>query len=162
MTDILMSIKPQYVDMILSGCKTVEVRKGAVRVPALARIWLYATNPRQQVVASARVKAVAVETPDEIWHTFGDRAGIDRCKFDAYVGEAEVVSALCLAEVTELDTPLSPRDQAPTFRPPQSYAFLRDASLLAALEAKSGRLCPANETPARSRPKLGRNGLSAA
>ena len=147
MTDILMSIKPPYVDMLISGCKTVEIRKRAVRAPAGARIWIYATSPRRQVVASARLEAVAVEAPDEIWRSFGDRAGIDRREFDAYVGEAEVVAALCLTEITELDAPLCPRGEAPAFRPPQSYAFLRDTGLLAALEARSGKERPADNAP---------------
>ena len=147
MTDILMSIKPPYVDMLVSGCKTVEIRKRAVRAPAGARIWIYATSPRQQVVAFARLEEVALEAPDQIWHVFGDRAGIDRSEFDAYVGEAQVVAALCLTEVTELDAPLCPRGEKPAFRPPQSYAFLRDARLLAELEARSAKECPANEPP---------------
>ena len=65
MTDILMSVKPPYVDMLISGCKTVELRKRAVRAPAGARIRIYATSPRRQVVASARLQAVASEAPDE-------------------------------------------------------------------------------------------------
>ena len=147
MTDILMSIKPPYVDMIVSGCKTVEIRKRAVRAPVGAQIWIYATSPRRQVVASARLEAVAVEAPDEIWRSFGDRAGIDRREFDAYVGEAEVVAALTLTEITELDAPLCPRGEAPAFRPPQSYAFLHDAALLAALEARCHTERPPDETP---------------
>ncbi len=147
MTDILMSIKPPYVDMIVSGCKTVEIRKRAVRAPAGARIWLYATSPRQQVVASARLESVALDTADEIWSAFGERAGIDRREFDAYVGEAEVVTALCLTEVTELDAPVCPQGEAPAFRPPQSYAFLHDPELLAVLEARCSTENSADETP---------------
>ncbi len=137
MTDILMSIKPPYVDMIVSGCKTVEIRKRAVRAPVGAQIWIYATSPRQKVVASARLEAVVLNAPDKIWRAFGHRAGIRRRDFDAYVGEAEVVAALCLTEIRALDAPLCPRGETPTFHPPQSYAFLRDAGLLAALEARS-------------------------
>ena len=147
MTDILMSIKPPYVDMLVSGCKTVEIRKRAVRAPAGARIWIYATNPRRQVVASARLEAVAVEAPDEIWRSFGDRAGIDRREFDAYVGGARLVSALTLTEIIELDAPLCPRGETPAFRPPQSYAFLRNTELLAALRARCGKERPADEPP---------------
>ncbi len=146
MTDILMSIKPPYADMIVSGCKTVEIRKRAVRAPAGTTIWIYATSPRQQVVASARLEAVAPDTADEIWRVFGDRAGIDRSEFDAYVGEAEVIAALCLAEITELKVPVCPRGEASAFRPPQSYALLRDAHLLAALEAKPCNERSADET----------------
>ncbi len=162
MTDVLMSIKPPYVDMLVSGCKTVEIRKRAVRAPAGARIWIYATSPRRKVVASARLEAVAVETPDEIWGTFGDRAGIGRREFDAYVGKAEAVAALTLTEITELEAPLCPREERPAFRPPQSWSFLRDAGLLAALEARSGNRHPEGGTPAaiprfgEQQPPLGR------
>ncbi len=106
MTDILMSIKPPYVDMLISGCKTIEIRKRAVRAPAGARIWIYATSPRRQVVASARLEAVAVE--------------------------------------------------APAFRPQQSYAFLRDAALLAALEARCRTERPPTTTEQCSWEKLRR------
>ncbi len=136
MTDILMSIKPPYVDMIVSGSKTVEIRKRAVRVPAGARIWIYATSPRRQVVASARLEEVVLDTADEIWRTFGDRAGIDRLDFNAYVGDSRLVAALSLTDVTALAAPLCPRSETPAFRPPQSYSFLRDAELLAALEER--------------------------
>ena len=162
MADILMSIKPQYVEMIVSGRKTVEIRKNAARASAGARIWIYATSPRQQVVASARLKAVAVATPAEIWGTFGDRTGIDRAEFDAYVRQAEVVSALCLTEVTSLDPPLCPRDEVPAFRPPQSYTFVHDAELLVALKAASGKTGPMSEAPASSRSDLDGGALSAA
>lgn len=148
MTDILMSIKPPYVDMIVSGCKTVEIRKGAVRAPVGTRIWIYATSPRQQVVASARLETIALDTADEIWRAFGNRAGIDRSEFDAYVGEAEVVAALCLTEITKLNAPLCPRGEALVFRPPQSYQFLHDAELLAVLEARSGTEHSPDEAPA--------------
>ena len=131
-----MSVKPPYVDMLISGCKTVEIRKRAVRAPAGTRVWIYATRPRRQVVAFARLQAVALEAPDEIWHAFGDRVGIDRCEFDAYVGDAELVAALTLTDVTELDAPFCARSEVPAFHPPQSYAFLHDAELLAALEAR--------------------------
>lgn len=136
MTDILMSIKPPYVEMLVSGRKTVEIRKRAVRAPVGARIWIYATSPRQQVVASAQLEAITLEAPEEIWREFGDQAGIDRGEFDAYVGEAEVVAALTLTEITEFEKPLCLRGEVPKFRPPQSYAFLRDTGILAALEAK--------------------------
>lgn len=162
MTDILMSIKPRYADMIVSGRKTVEIRKRTVRALAGARIWIYATSPRQQIVAFARLKAVAAATPAEIWGTFGDRTGIDRTEFDAYVGEAEVVSALCLTEVTSLDPPLCPRHEAPAFRPPQSYAFLHDTRFLATLETKAGKKQPTDERPPPSRSDLDGGALSAA
>ena len=117
-----------------------------MRAPVGAQIWIYATSPRQEVVASAKLEAVVLDAPDEIWRTFGDRAGIGRREFDAYIGDAEVVAALCLTEITELDTPLCPRGEAAAFRPPQSYAFLHDVGLLAALEARSCGERTADET----------------
>lgn len=149
MTDVLLSIKPRYVDMLASGCKTVEIRKRPVRVPAGARIWIYASSPRRQVVASATLEAVVMESPEEVWRVFGDRTGIDRQDFDAYVGEAEVVAALCLTEITELDAPVCLRGEARASRPPQSYAYLRDAGLLRALEAR-GRAMPDGATGPRA------------
>lgn len=129
------------------GPQTGDIRKHAVRAPAEARIWFYSTSPRQQVVA--------FEVPDQTQRVFGDRADIDRSEFDAYVGEAEVVAALCLTEVTEFDIPLCPRSEEPSFRPPQSCAFLRDAGLPAALESRC-RSETRNRRDARREPVLER------
>ena len=137
MNDVLMSIKPKYVEMLLSGQKTVEIRRRSTRLAPGTRIWIYATSPCSEIVATATVVSVHWASPDEIWQHHGANVGIDRSEFDAYISGRDKISAIALEHVRKLETPLALRNDWCGFHPPQSYANLRrGAPLLAALQTR--------------------------
>ena len=137
MNDVLMSIKPKYVEMLLSGQKTVEIRRRSTRLAPGTRIWIYATSPWSEIVATATVVAIRWGSPDEIWQHHGANVGIGRSEFDAYISGRDAVSAIALENVRELETPLHLRNDRCGFHPPQSYVNLRrGAPLLAALQTR--------------------------
>ena len=145
-----MAIKPKYVKMLLSGTKSVEIRRRNVRLPPGTRIWFYATSPWHQIVATATVQAVRCASPEEVWRQSGDRVGIDRPEFDAYVGGRDSISAIALVDVRRLRSPLPLQNAECNFRPPQSYAHLRPRTpLLAILQARE-RLSLHADAPAAS------------
>lgn len=43
-TSVLMSIRPEWCDKIISGAKTVEVRKKAPKIPAPYKVYMYCTQ----------------------------------------------------------------------------------------------------------------------
>lgn len=63
---MLLSIKPGHVDNILSGSKTVELRRIRPQVSAGQPIAIYATMPVGAVVATCRVRKVDVALPEII------------------------------------------------------------------------------------------------
>ena len=85
MNQAILSLKPQFADLILSGEKTVELRNRVVRMEPGTVIWIYATKPVGGIVARAELDSVVHDTPSEIWIRFEREMCIDRAHFDSYI-----------------------------------------------------------------------------
>ena len=127
MTQAIISLKPQYVELILSGKKTVELRNRIVRMEPGTVIWIYATRPVGGIVALAELDSVVHDTPAEIWVRYGREICIDRAHFDSYINNRESVSALILSSVRKLKQSVTLdwiRRSTGNFQPPQFYSRL--------------------------------------
>jgi len=124
--DVLVSIKPVYVEKILDGQKTVELRRKFPDTSVGATILIYSTSPVQAVVGYARIKAVLKMPVDEIWSDFGDSACIRKTDFDDYFDGLDAGYAIQLEGVTALERqmPASELRDAFGFVPPQSFRYL--------------------------------------
>ena len=127
MNQAIISLKPRYASLVLSGAKTVELRNRIVRLKPGTWIWIYATRPMGRIVGVAEIESVVHAGPAEIWRRFGEDLGVDRSGFDSYVGNRERVSALVLGAVEELGGSMTLdriRRSVRAFQPPQFYAHL--------------------------------------
>jgi predicted transcriptional regulator len=123
---LLLSLRPLFADRILTGTKTVELRRQRVATPPGIAVLLYATAPVMSVVATARVAAAHTGEPEQIWLHFRDELGLTATEFHDYVTGATRATALQLTHVQALPTHLSLahlRAMRP-FHPPQSYRYL--------------------------------------
>ena len=133
MEQALLSLKPQYVDLILAGEKTVELRNRIVRMEPGTVIWIYATRPVGGIVALAELDSVVHDTPAEIWIRFEREMCIDRSHFDSYINNRESVSALILSSVRKLKQSVTLdwiRRSVSNFQPPQFYSRLSEGGRL--------------------------------
>src|SRR5690242_11957139 len=94
--DALISIRPAYADAILSGSKTVELRRRIPSISAGMRLWIYSTKPVGALVGTADVEAVESGSPDDIWATHHMNAGVCRAQYEAYYNEASVAYGIML------------------------------------------------------------------
>lgn len=123
---IVLSIKPTYVDRILAGEKTVELRR---RFPELSRTGrgalIYSTSPVQTIVAAVRVATVFRLSLPRLWRLHGREAAVSRAEFDRYFAGLDSGSALLLRDVRLLQNPLHLTELAAEFEfsPPQSYCY---------------------------------------
>ena len=127
MNQAVISLKPHYVELILSGEKTVELRNRIVRMQPGTVIWIYATQPVGGIVARAELDSVVYGAPAEIWIRFEREMCIDRADFDSYIENKESVSALILSSVRKLKQSVTLdwiRRTVSNFQPPQFYAHL--------------------------------------
>ena len=106
-SDILMSIKPTYAELILSGLKLVEIRKKFADRRVGARVVLYASSPQKAIVGEAIVRRITLGCPAEIWEKFGSDLGCSMAEFRSYVGSAMKVSAIEFENVIPYREPLS-------------------------------------------------------
>lgn len=125
-TALLLSIRPRHADAIITGLKTVEVRRRRVSAPAGMTVILYATAPVKAIVATARLRESFVCSADVAWGRFSTVLGLAREELDAYLGGGHGC-LLVLTDVVRLKSPLSLGELRSTqpFRPPQSYRFVR-------------------------------------
>jgi predicted transcriptional regulator len=126
---ILVSIKPKYAAEILSGSKSVEIRRKFSRRWVGSRVVLYASRPLGALVGEATIDSVTSGGPEEIWSRFGSRIGCSSEEYEAYVRSAPDVYAIELCDVFPYIYPVSLAQIShlvqKDLRPPQSFCDLR-------------------------------------
>lgn len=122
----LISIHPDHAAAILSGKKTVELRRRVPDLPPGSKLWIYATRPRGAVVAMATVEQVVRGTPVQIWRAHGIEANVTRSDFDVYFAGCTSAAAIVLRECSKVsDVSLeSLRGLRERFHPPQVITWL--------------------------------------
>ena len=136
MRHALISIKPKYVESILSGSKTVEFRRRKVNFLPGQWLLVYTTKPRACLEMVAKVKAVTAGDPEYVWRHFGDRSGISPDEFYRYIAGSEQAVAIELVSVTALNPGISLeslRALAEGFHPPQFFRWLEPDSPIISL-----------------------------
>ncbi len=132
-SSLLLSLKPRHAEAILSGRKTVELRRVFSRRWEGHRASIYATSPVMSLVGEARIARVVSASPGDIWAQYGDAIGCDRTSFDAYVGKKAAMFAIELADVRPFARSVGISCLADMIgarpRAPQSYASLVSTSV---------------------------------
>lgn len=134
---ILFSLHPQWADLVLSGDKTIEVRKRFARsssYPALA--FVYATGRVGGIVGSVRMTGANPVTRDTLAGPFAGASKIPTAALDAYLGTKDTALAIALERPCRLEHPIPLGDlRAMDVSPPQLFSWLRDPLLSTLLRA---------------------------
>jgi predicted transcriptional regulator len=124
---LLLSLRPRFAELLLTGAKTVELRRVRPNVPSGAVTLIYASAPTCALLGVAAVVGVHVADREWIWRRHGGHAGITRAEYDTYFeGTADAV-AIALTAVRRLPRPVplpELRRGREWFRPPQSFRYL--------------------------------------
>lgn len=157
---LVLSIGPEYANKIISGTKSVELRRKFSKRWIGCRTVVYATSPEKRLVGEARIANVVNGDPDRIWYAFAGELGCSRQEFDNYVGSSIEVFALVLDDIVRYAEPIPLRVLehliASDIDPPQSYcstAGSRIWSVALAMAAlvhgsfQTSRMHPAGPTP---------------
>jgi len=125
--DILISVHPRHVDSMISGQKTVELRRRPLKLSSGCRVWIYCTLPRGSVEAVGIVADVVAANPPEIWRTYGNHCGITKAEFDTYYSGTDIAYAIVFSSVRKLSLTFALgeiRRHLATFHPPQFFKRL--------------------------------------
>ncbi|MEU0659800.1 ASCH domain-containing protein [Streptomyces lavendulocolor] len=136
---MLLSVHPRFATAILAGSKTVEVRRQRVAAPPGTTVLLYATAPTMALVGKARIAAVHVGSPRQVWTAHRVHTGITRREYDEYMSGATQASGVTLEDPVPFDepVPLSALRAMGAFHPPQSYRYLNSDDLRQMAQAGS-------------------------
>lgn len=122
MCTILLSIKPEYSERILSGEKKFEFRrKRASR--SVNKILIYTSAPKMKVVGEVEVTDILKSTPCDLWKKTFLNAGISRKKFMEYFFQKECAYAYQLGKVTRFKKEKTLADYG-IKTPPQSFVYI--------------------------------------
>jgi predicted transcriptional regulator len=126
---ILLSVRPRFAEALLSGVKTVELRRRRAQIADGAVCLLYASAPTCALVGAIQVAATESGSADELWTRHGHAMGLDRNEYDAYLDGASSPCAIIVAAATMFATEVELRElrrRRGAFVIPQSYRYLRD------------------------------------
>jgi len=124
---LLISIRPQYAEKILSGEKTIEFRRVRPNVQAGDLCLMYASGAQRALVGAFTVGGVVATTASSMWRKWRRQSGTDRASFMSYFDGTEIAYGLLVqcSEPLGVDIPLEGlRTLWPGFHPPQSFRFL--------------------------------------
>ncbi len=104
MYNMLISIKPEYVENIFNGSKKYEYRKIRCKQD-IDKIIIYSTYPIMKVVGEAKVEKILEDSPDRIWEKTKKYSGIDLNFYQKYFKDRSKAIAYKLTNIKKYDSP---------------------------------------------------------
>jgi len=118
--NVLLSIKPEYVDEILNGNKKYEFRKTIFRRNDIENIFIYSTAPEKKIVGFFKVGKILSENPKVLWNTLKEHSGIEKEDFFKYFRNKDIGFAIEIRDLRILDEP----KHLESVYPPQSFCYI--------------------------------------
>jgi predicted transcriptional regulator len=124
----ILSIKPVYANQILSGTKTIELRKSSMGLRAGDVVLVYSSAPEQRLAFWFRVKQIEPLPVELMWDRHAGQLGIEHEDYAHYFDGVRLATGLHLGEVHPVTPiPLQRIQQlVPGFVPPQGILWLRE------------------------------------
>ena len=122
--EAIISIHPKYVEAILRGEKTIELRRRIPNIQIGTRLWIYSTRPQAAIVGTAIVGEIHRESPSAIWKRWSTHMCVSQEAYDDYFHDSNVAIAICLTNVFKYRPIAIEQLRAikPNFHPPQVIA----------------------------------------
>lgn len=119
----LVSVHPEFAELILAGRKRVEFRKTRFS-EAVTCVAMYVTRPVQRILGFFEVSAVHEDTPRRLWHRYSAQGGITRAVFSEYYRQRRRGVAIEVGRVFVLSRPMTLSEVTRNSTPPQSFTYL--------------------------------------
>jgi len=127
--NVLLSIKPKYVEEIRKGNKKYEFRKSLCNkknFDKIEKIYIYSSSPVKKIVARFIVRVILEDRPEILWEKCKDVSGIDKVEFFKYFRDKNKGLALEISELKFFKKPIDPKTLFPDFNAPQSFCYVDD------------------------------------
>lgn len=121
---VLLSIKPEFANLIFDGTKKFEFRKVIFKKNNIKTIVVYASSPIQKVIGEFEIHQIIYEQLDCLWEETKHYAGIDEDFFYQYFAEKKTGYAIEIKNPKKYALPLCLREVF-NLTPPQSFLYLK-------------------------------------
>ena len=125
---LLLSLKPDYADLVFEGLKKAELRRRFILHMKNREVFIYVSSPIMKLRGGFRIGQVWTGSPEEVWSIVSNLAKVTRRDFDAYFEGQAIAYALEITEVWEYQHPRSIhtlRNRFSNFVVPQSWRHVR-------------------------------------
>ena len=131
MNSVIIPIKPEYLNKIITGEKDYEFRRKIWKQQDLVKkVYLYATSPVQKIKGCFIIDKILKGTPEALWQHCQDNAGISKEKFFEYYNGCALGFAIRIGmiEIYHLGKELS--ELIPDCKtPPQNFMYIRNKQI---------------------------------
>ncbi|EFB71507.1 ASCH domain-containing protein [Providencia rustigianii] len=121
---VILSIKPEYAEQILSGEKKFEFRRKIFKNKDVDTVIIYATMPVGKVIGEFKVGDILVNTPPKLWSLTKNHAGISHKFFTDYFHRRDTAFAISVKSPIRYSSPLDLDDISPGAKAPQSFRYV--------------------------------------
>ena len=123
MLKILLSIKPEYVNKIVSGEKTYEYRR-VMPKNKVDSILIYSSWPCCRIIGEVEVKEVITYSVLDMWKRTKHGSGISYYKYRGYFKGKNNANAYVLGNINLFDQKLDLNNYG-LKKPPQSFIYIK-------------------------------------
>lgn len=120
--NVILSIKPEFVEKIFSGEKKYEYRKVLFK-QKVDTVYIYASRPVSKIVGEFKIEEILYDTPENIWKFTKRQSGVTKKFFDKYYKGKDKGVALKIKECKEYEESVNPELLVTNFKVPQSFIY---------------------------------------
>lgn len=122
--DVILSIKPIYVNEILNGTKQVEFRKKIFKKD-VERVYIYSSMPKKMIVGYFTFNQIDEDSPKKLWEKYKEVGGIEETDFFDYFKGHRKGYSIIIDKVEKFEEEVDPIEFIENFSAPQSYVYLK-------------------------------------
>ena len=127
----LLSIHPEYVELMAAGKKKVEFRRTRF-LRRLTHVVVYSTSPEKRLAGYFEVEGVEIDSPESISRKYVDKGGISSERLSRYMKDATHAAAITIGNFHSFSKKIN-LDDIGVLSPPRSFRYL-DHNILEILE----------------------------
>lgn len=121
--NVILSIKPEFVEKIFSGEKQYEYRKILFK-QKVDTVYIYASRPVSKIVGEFKIEEIICDAPENIWKQTKRQSGVSKKFFDKYYKGKDKAVALKIKACKEYEEGINPETLVPNFKVPQSFIYV--------------------------------------
>lgn len=122
--NVLLSVRPKYIDSILSGRKKFEFRKQKFKRAPINFIFIYVSAPVKKIVGYFELKEIIEDQPKNLWKKLSSDSGLNEEEFSNYFQNKEIGYAIKITDFKKFKKPETPNNIVKNFHPPQSFCYI--------------------------------------
>ncbi len=125
--NVLLSIKPTYVEEIINGSKKYEFRRVIFRTPhEIKKVFIYSSHPVKKIIGAFTIGKIIKGSPNELWEQCNDFAGIGKENFFNYFRNKQQGFAITIENLEIFPKSFDPYSLITDFKAPQSFCYVDD------------------------------------